>query len=551
MASLANLLLFLLFLGTFSPTTIFCFVNPAPAKVHESATKTSPYHTYIVIVGPLPTNIDEDGHRRWYESFLPSLHAGDSGEPRLIHSYTKVFSGFAAKLADRELDIVAKKPGFIRAFRDRRRQVMTTHTPEFLGLRNNTGFWRDVGYGKGVIVGLLDTGIYPVHPSFDDHGIPPPPTKWKGTCKAARCNNKLIGDRSLVGGEDSGDKVGHGTHTSSTAAGNFISGVSYHGLGAGIAAGIAAGAHIAMYKVCTASGCDESTILVGLDAAIKDGVDVLSISLDTGSLSIDYDPVAVGTFSAVSRGIVVVCAAGNDGPVAGSVTNDAPWLLTVAAGSVDRSFRASVHLSNGKRIDGEALTQVTKSSSSVYPLHYEKKRLDCNYNDVDNNTISGKIVVCAEMGPDVHPNIHHIMGAGAAGVVLSCYEGYTTVLRNFNSSVVQVTPVDGEVLETSAATSMGATLTYNNTLLGVQPSPVVASFSSRGPSPNTMGVLKPDILAPALNILAAWPPNTESGQGPSNIISGTSMATPHISGIAALTKSLHPDWSQRPSSQPS
>jgi subtilisin family serine protease len=240
-----------------------------------------------------------------------------------------------------------------------------------------------------------------------------------------------------------------------------------------------------MYKVCTASGCDESTILVGLDAAIKDGVDVLSISLDTGSLSIDYDPVAVGTFSAVSRGIVVVCAAGNDGPVAGSVTNDAPWLLTVAAGSVDRSFRASVHLSNGKRIDGEALTQVTKSSSSVYPLHYEKERLDCNYNDVDNSAIFGKIVVCDEMGPDVHPKIHHIMGAGAAGVVLSCYEGYTTVLRNFNSSVVQVTPVDGEVLETSAATSMGATFTYNNTLLGVQPSPVVASFSSRGPSPNT------------------------------------------------------------------
>ncbi|KAM0851898.1 hypothetical protein ACQ4PT_052115 [Festuca glaucescens] len=297
-----------------------------------------------------------------------------------------------------------------------------------------------------------------------------------------------------------------------------------------------------MYKVCTASGCDESAILAGLDAAIKDGVDVLSISLDTGSLIFDYDPIAIGTFSAVSRGIVVVCAAGNDGPVVGSVTNDAPWLLTVAASSVDRSFRASVHLSNGKRIDGEALTQVTKSSSSVYPLHYEKERQDCNYNDVDNSVVSGKIVVCDEMGPDVQSKIHHIMGAGAAGVVLSCYEGYTTVLRNFNSSVVQVTPVDGEVLKTSATTSMGATLTYNNALLGVQPSPVVASFSSRGPSP-TIGVLKPDILVPGLNILAAWPPNTESGQGPSNIISGTSMATPHISGIAALIKSLHPDWS--------
>jgi subtilisin family serine protease len=124
-------------------------------------------------------------------------------------------------------------------------------------------------------VGLLDSGIHAPHPSFDDHGIPPPPSKWKGSCKAARCNNKLIGAKSLVGDDESGDDDGHGTHTSSTAAGNFVTGASYHGLGAGIAAGIAAGAHIAMYKVCTSSGCTESAILAGLDAAIKDGVDVL------------------------------------------------------------------------------------------------------------------------------------------------------------------------------------------------------------------------------------------------------------------------------------
>ena len=186
MASPANLLLSVLLL-TFSTTTILCFVNPAPARVREEgATKTSAYQTYIVLVQPPPSNVDEDGYRRWYESFLPSSHAGESGEPRIIHSYTEVFSGFAAKLADGELDIVAKKPGFIRAFPDRRRQLMTTHTPEFLGLRNGTGFWSDAGYGKGVIVGLLDSGIYAPHPSFDDHGILPPPAKWKGSCKATR-----------------------------------------------------------------------------------------------------------------------------------------------------------------------------------------------------------------------------------------------------------------------------------------------------------------------------------------------------------------------------
>jgi hypothetical protein len=215
----------------------------------------------------------------------------------------------------------------------------------------------------------------------------------------------------------------------------------------------------------------------------------------------------------------------------------------VAAGSVDRSFRASIHLGNGKLIDGEALTQVAKSSSNLYPLHYEKEWQDCNYDNADNSVVSGKLVVCDQMGPDVSSKIHHIMSAGAAGVLLSCYEGYTTVLRNYNSTVVQVTPADGDVLKTSASTSMGATLTYNNTLLGVHPSPVVASFSSRGPSHNTMGILKPDILAPGLNILAAWPLKTDFAQGPFNIISGTSMAAPHVSGVAALIKSMHPDWS--------
>uniref|UniRef100_A0A8R7PA58 Peptidase S8/S53 domain-containing protein n=1 Tax=Triticum urartu TaxID=4572 RepID=A0A8R7PA58_TRIUA len=119
---------------------------------------------------------------------------------------------------------MAKKPGFVRAFPDRTLQLMITHTPEFLGLRNGTGFWNQGGYGKGVIIGLLDSGIYAAHPSFNDHGVPPPPARWKGSCEAARCNNKIIGAKSLIAGDDSGDGDGHGTHTSSIAAGNFVAG---------------------------------------------------------------------------------------------------------------------------------------------------------------------------------------------------------------------------------------------------------------------------------------------------------------------------------------
>ncbi|VAH83585.1 unnamed protein product [Triticum turgidum subsp. durum] len=272
--------------------------------------------------------------------------------------------------------MVSKKPGFVRAFPDQTLQLMTTHTPEFLGLRNGTGFRSQADYGKGVIIGLLHNDIYAAHASFNDHGVPPPPAlaRWKGSCDAARCNNKLIGAKSLIAGDDSDDEEGHGTHTSSTAVENFVTGASYNGVGTGTAAGIAPSAHIAMYKVYVARDCKLSDILAGLEEAIKDGVDVLSLSLGSStSPNFDQDPIFIGAFSAVSKGILMVCATGNSGPNQRSVTNEAPWLLTVVASSVDRSFGANIHLGNGKSIDGEALTQIANPSSKLHSLLYSKE----------------------------------------------------------------------------------------------------------------------------------------------------------------------------------
>uniref|UniRef100_M8BGF6 Peptidase S8/S53 domain-containing protein n=1 Tax=Aegilops tauschii TaxID=37682 RepID=M8BGF6_AEGTA len=178
--------------------------------------------------------------------------------------------------------------------------------------------------------------------------------------------------RRLIAGDDSADGDGHGTHTSSIAAGNFVADASYHGVGTGTAAGIAPGAHIAMYKVCVARRCKQSAVLAGLEEAIKDGVDVLSLSLGRETIaSFDHDPIAIGTFSAISKGILVVCAAGNSGPhrYRGFIGNDAPWLLTVAAGSMDRSFGVSIHLANGKSIHGEALTQKASTLYNGKSIH--------------------------------------------------------------------------------------------------------------------------------------------------------------------------------------
>ncbi|KAE8795366.1 Subtilisin-like protease [Hordeum vulgare] len=549
MASFTDLAAQLLLLATLFPTLTLCYINPATTSTHQNATKSSAYRSYIVLVQPPPSNAGQGAHHQWHESFLSSSLASDSSESRLLYSYTEVFNGFAARLTDAELDMVSKKPGFVRAFPDQTLQLMTTHTPEFLGLRNGTGFWSQADYGKGVIIGLLDSGIYAAHASFDDHGVPPPPARWKGSCDAARCNNKLIGAKSLIGaGDDSDDEQGHGTHTSSTAAGNFVTGASYNGVGTGTAAGIAPGAHIAMYKVCVTRECKASAILAGLEEAIKDGVDLLSLSIGgSTSASFDQDPISIGAFSAVSKGILVVCAAGNNGPTQRSVTNEAPWLLTVAASSVDRSFGANIHLGNGKSIDGEALTQTANPSSKLHSLLYSEEWRYCNYEY--DSSITGKILVCKDNKSRAQRSkIGSIVGAGAAGVVLfnDGISGYTTIVADFSSSVVQVAAADGEALTAyiaSTGNSSVASLAYNGTQFGVRPAPVVASFSSRGPSSLSPNILKPDILAPGLNILAAWPSKTGHGQGPFNIISGTSMATPHVSGVAALIKGIHPDWS--------
>ncbi|KAL6657331.1 hypothetical protein ACP70R_005111 [Stipagrostis hirtigluma subsp. patula] len=559
MASIAQALLPLL-LAAFllSPAPTSCYVSPG-AELHQNAGASSSHRTHIVLVRP-PADAgagDEAAHRRWHESFLPTS-VTDSGEPRLVHSYTEVFSGFAARLTDAELDAVAEKPGFLRAFPDRTLQLMTTHTPEFLGLRQGPGFWRDVaGYGKGAIVGLLDVGIYGAHPSFDDHDIAPPPAKWKGSCQgsASRCNNKLIGVRSFVG-DDGRDDFGHGTHTSSTAAGNFVAGASRNGMAAGTAAGIAPAAHVAMYKVCTGKGCQSSAVLAGMDAAIKDGVDVISISIGgSTTFRFDHDPIAIGAFSAVSKGILVACAAGNNGPKPASVVNDAPWIFTVAASSVDRSFLASVQLGEGVTVAGEAINQVTNSSSKPpYPLLYSDERRSCDYNGQEAK-VAGKIVICEAVDNLLPYNtseksiVPAIKSAGAAGVVLinTKADGHTTVLWDYGSDVVQVTAADGAKITkyaTSSPTNSASAVTFSHkTVLGVRPSPTVASFSSRGPSTITPGVLKPDVMAPGLNILAAYPPQTLLGAGPFNVLSGTSMSTPHISGVAALIKSVHPGWS--------
>ncbi|KAI3453630.1 hypothetical protein Pfo_010293 [Paulownia fortunei] len=519
--------------------------------------------TYIVHVELPDSQLLSDQSQdleSWYHSFLPTTIASSIETPRMVYSYRNVFSGFAAKLTSEEVKTMENKKGFISARPEEVLPLHTTHTPNFLGLHQNMGFWNDSNYGKGIIIGVLDTGILPDHPSFSDEGMPPPPAKWKGTCEfnfTGGCNNKLIGARHFRNGDGTPlDFDGHGTHTASTAAGNFVRGANVFGNANGTAAGIAPLAHLAIYKVCSA-GCSESDILAAMDTAIEDGVDVLSISLGGSSKPFHDDNIALGAFSAMEKGIFVSSSAGNSGPFNFSLSNEAPWILTVGASTIDRKLVATAVLGNKQELSGESAYQPKDFPQTQLPLVYPGFNTSdfsaryCSPRSMNNTDVKGKIVLCHVGGGTTGIRKGQaVKDAGGAAMILINIErqGFTTSADAHVLPATNVNYEDGlKILAYINSTSTPtAGIVFKGTIIGDKNSPVVASFSSRGPSRASPGILKPDIIGPGVNILAAWPTSVENNtntRNTFNVISGTSMSCPHLSGVAALLKSAHPDWS--------
>ncbi|CAN6580780.1 unnamed protein product [Malus baccata var. baccata] len=505
----------------------------------------------------------------WYQSFLPESIASSNQQmnQRMVHSYRNIATGFAAKLTPEEVREMETKEGFVSARPQRILPLQTTHTPDFLGLHQGSGLWEAATYGKGVIIGLLDTGIVPDHPSFNDEGMPPPPAKWKGKCEfnETLCNNKLIGARNFIGvgkGQPKRrfpfDIAGHGSHTSSTAAGRFVEGASVYGQANGTAAGMAPYAHLAMYKVCEGFGCADADIFAALDVAIDDGVDVLSLSLGGPSLPFYDDVIAIGAFAAIQKGIFFSCAGGNSGPWNRTLSNEAPWILTVGASTTDRILTSGLQIGDEKQyhFDGKSLSQPEDFDSTVLlPLvdagSFGNQSSFCKAGSLKN--VEGKIVLC-ETGGGV-TNIakgEEVKRAGGAAMILMNKEidGFSTLAEAHVLPATHVSYAAGLQIKlyiSSTSTPKG-TILFNGTVIGDALAPKVASFSSRGPNIASPGILKPDVIGPGVSILAAWPYNVDNVTHPNpkalfNIISGTSMACPHLSGIAALLKSTHPDWS--------
>ncbi|CAN4123018.1 unnamed protein product [Withania somnifera] len=566
----------------------FCFYLFLVSFLRESNAVSQEKNNGVYIVYMGAADSSNDGKKSYQAELMSSLIRRK--KDAVVHSFNNGFTGFAARLSEAEAKSIAQRPGVISVFPDPILQLHTTRSWDFLQYQTevviNSGptSSSDDSSPKGAdtIIGILDTGIWPESESFSDNDISEIPARWKGTCMEShdsssfKCNKKLVGARFYDVSDDRGirptgtarDQNGHGTHVASTAAGNPISGASYYGLASGTAKGGSPGSRIAMYRVCMSDGCRGSAIMKAFDDAIADGVDVLSLSLGSPSglePEFSHDPIAIGAFHAVEKGILVACSAGNDGPYAKTVVNVAPWILTVAATTIDRDFETDIVLGGNKLIKGGGISFSNLTSSPVYPLITgdlaksgdndvsEKNARSCIPDSLDGKNVKGKIVLCDNHDEDysLSTKLEEVRSKGGIGFIL-VDDNARTVAPKFKSfPAAAVTEKDSyEILSYINSTKHPvASVLPTVSITKYKPAPVVAYFSSRGPAYNTHNLLKPDITGPGVAILAAWPGNDTKeavvSQDPPlfNIISGTSMSCPHISGIAALVKAHNPSWS--------
>ncbi|XP_047169445.1 subtilisin-like protease SBT1.1 [Vigna umbellata] len=518
----------------------------------------------------------------WFKSVIDfiseaSFEEEEGGEPQLLYVYETSLFGFAAQLSNKQLEYLNQVDGFVAALPDELLTLHTTYTPHFLGLQEGEGLWSASNLASDVIIGVLDTGIWPEHISFQDTGLSKVPSRWKGACEAgtnfsaSSCNKKLVGARVFLQGYEkfagrinetmdyrsARDAQGHGSHTASTAAGNMVKNASFFGLASGSASGMRYTSRIAAYKVCWRLGCANSDILAAIDKAVADGVDVLSLSLGGSARPYYSDSIAIASFGATQNGVFVSCSAGNSGPFSSTVGNVAPWIMTVAASYTDRSFPTQVKLGNGKLFKGSSLYKGKKTNQ--LPLVYVNSSKEhrtaqyCTRGSLDPKFVKGKIVACERGINSRTAKGEEVKMAGGAGMILLNSENQGEELFA-DHHVLPGTSLGASASKIirsyiHSAKAPTASISFQGTAYG-DPAPAMAAFSSRGPSAVGGDVIKPDVTAPGVNILAAWPPITSPSMLKSdktsavfNIVSGTSMSCPHVSGIAALIKSAHNGWS--------
>ena len=488
----------------------------------------------------------------------------------ISRSFETAYGGVAASLPANEVDALLAVDGVVAVQPDAPEQPQTDATPQFIGA---TDVWPSIGgsihAADTVTVGVLDSGIWPEHPSFRDTGLSPPSRSYAcefgdGTLGPTfACNDKLVGayvftDTYLsvfaaLPGEycnnvtdvcSARDANGHGTHTASTAAGDPVASAPIFGTNRGPISGTAPGARVVAYRICLEQGCFPSDAVAAVQQAILDDIDVINYSISGGANPYG-DAVELAFLDAFNAGISVNASAGNSGPGAATVDHGGPWVTTVGASTSNRSLSSTLHLSaaNGDTFDlaGATITPGIGPTPVVLATSIPGVDALC-VNPIPAGAATGKIVAC-ERGPNRVLKSFNVRNGGGAGMLL--YNPTPQDLMTDNHWIPTI-HVDGP------STALLAFLNGHTGVLGswstgvrtARLGNVMTTFSSRGPQAD---FVKPDITAPGLQIVAGntLTPATPAGGPPGELfqaIAGTSMASPHSAGASALVKAAHPSW---------
>lgn len=504
-----------------------------------------------------------------------------------VHDYVYAMNGYSAILTEDEAAAIKSQKGVLMVMEDHMRYAQTDSSGKFLGLTKKGGAYASGYTGEDVVVGIIDTGIWPEHPSFADDGSygPSPISPLDGTlyptCDfgntahnlddvAFTCNNKLLGARqvmptyrALIGADpdefDSArDDDGHGTHTASTAAGNAGVEASMYGMPVGTISGIAPRARVIAYKGLGNLGGFGSDLAAAIDQAVLDGVDVINYSVGGGASLTGADDIAF--LFVENAGVFAAASAGNSGPGAATIGGPAsvPWITTVGANTQTRFLGGTVNLAkDGKKSKkskkskgpyrGATITAGTKMVPLVDAADHGNEL--CLSGLPFTGDVSGKIVLCRRGAVARTSKSLAVFLAGGTGMILynnSDDDNLFTDSHWVPTIHIDYTPGTeikdyiASVPEPKAKLKTGKTSKWKN-------APTMAYFSSRGPNPVAADIIKPDITAPGHQILAGNSPFPDPGSTPPGelfqAISGTSMSSPHIAGIFALLKQAHPGWS--------
>lgn len=535
-----------------------------------------------------------------------------------LYSYHYLINGFAVLVSPQQADKLSSRKEVANVVLDYTVRTATTYTPQFLGLPK--GAWvQQGGYetaGEGIVIGFIDTGIDPTHPSFaDDASLRayPIPGHFTGICEVTHdfpsgsCNRKLIGARHFAASaitrgifnssQDYAspfDGDGHGTHTASVASGNHGIPAVVAGHNFGNASGMAPRSHVAVYKALYKSfGGFAADVVAAIDQAAQDGVDIINLSITPNrrppGIATFFNPIDMALLSAVKSGIFVVQAAGNTGPSPKSMSSFSPWIFTVGAASHDRMYTNSIVLGNNVTISGVGLALGTDKEtmytliSSIHALSNDTTVANDMYvgecqesSNFRQELIQGNLLICSYsirfvLGlstiKQALQTAKNLSAAGVVfymdpyvigfqlnptpmsipGIIIPSPEDSKVLLKYYNSSLER-DGLNRKIVRFGAVAciSGGLEATYNIS------APKIMYYSARGPDPedsslNNADVIKPNLVAPGNLIWAAWSSlGTDSVEFEGEnfaMISGTSMAAPHIAGLAALIKQKFPQLS--------